>query len=228
MPDALLAPTFLFRFSTRCIHRKSLWTKRGPQLGEDFRLPSFGQLEGRPVFGDLRAAWNEDGLVFALRVEGKKQTPWCRESRLDDSDGLQLFIDTRDTHNIHRASRFCHRFIFLPSGGGKRGEEPVAKLLTINRARENPRSVDDGFLQVRSEKRVNGYLLQARIPAKALTGFDPDESPRLGFSYAVVDRELGWQVYSVGPEFPFMEDPSLWGTLELARTLEESHDFRRV
>ncbi len=66
MSDALLAPTFLFRFSTPCIHRKSLWTKRGLQLGEDFRLPSFGQLEGRPVFGDLRAAWNEGGLVFAL------------------------------------------------------------------------------------------------------------------------------------------------------------------
>jgi hypothetical protein len=31
----------------------------------------------------------------------------------------------------------------------------------------------------------------------------------------VVDRELGWQTFTVGPEFPFVEDPSLWGTLEL-------------
>jgi len=31
----------------------------------------------------------------------------------------------------------------------------------------------------------------------------------------VVDRELGWQTFSVGPEFPFVEDPSLWGSLEL-------------
>lgn len=217
MSDALLAPTFLFRFSAPCIYRKSLWSKRGVTLSDDYRLPSFGELEGRPVFGDLRAAWSEDGLAIALKVEGKKQTPWCRESRLDDSDGLQVFIDTRDTHNIHRASRFCHRFIFLPSGSGKRGEEPVAKLLPINRARENSKPVDDNSLRVRSEKRVNGYVLQAHIPAAALTGFDPADSPRLGFSYAIVDRELGWQVFSVGPEFPFMEDPSLWGTLELTR-----------
>jgi hypothetical protein len=37
----------------------------------------------------------------------------------------------------------------------------------------------------------------------------------LGFSYAVMDRELGWQTFTVASEFPFDEDPSLWGTLEL-------------
>jgi hypothetical protein len=70
---------------------------------------------------------------------------------------------------------------------------------------------------VRSEKRIDGYLLQACVPAEALTGFDPAEHGRLGFTYAVVDRELGWQTFSIGPEFPFVEDPSLWGTLELVR-----------
>jgi hypothetical protein len=49
------------------------------------------------------------------------------------------------------------------------------------------------------------------------TGFDTEEHSRLGFSYAIVDRELGWQTFSVGPEFPIQEDPSLWGTLELTR-----------
>ena len=53
------------------------------------------------------------------------------------------------------------------------------------------------------------------IPADCLTGFDPADYPRLGFSYAVVDRELGWQTFSVGPEYPIQEDPTLWGTMEL-------------
>ena len=48
-----------------------------------------------------------------------------------------------------------------------------------------------------------------------MTGFDPEDHPRLGFSYAVTDREMGWQTFSVGPELPFISDPSLWGTLEL-------------
>jgi hypothetical protein len=60
-----------------------------------------------------------------------------------------------------------------------------------------------------------GYLLAAHIPAAALTGFDSDEHPRLGFSYAVIEH--GWQTFTVGPEFPFVEDPSLRGELELKR-----------
>ncbi len=35
--------------------------------------------------------------------------------------------------------------------------------------------------------------------------------------YAVIDRELGWQTLSLGPEFPVMDDPSLWGEAVLAK-----------
>jgi len=85
----------------------------------------------------------------------------------------------------------------------------------INRARENPKSVADSALGIRARVRSGGYALQAYIPAAALTGFDPLEHPRLGFTYAVIDRELGWQTFTMGAEFPFDEDPSLWGSLEL-------------
>jgi hypothetical protein len=215
MSESLLAPTFLFRFSVPCHRADPLWGPKGISLGDAYKLPSFGELENRPLFADVRAAWNEAGLTFTVRVSGKKQSLWCRESRVEDSDGLHVWIDTRDTHNIHRASRFCHRFALLPSGSGKDRSRPVAKLLTINRARANPKSIDARLLKVRSEKRIDGYRLQAHIPAETLTGFDPQEHDRLGFTHAVVDRELGWQTFSVGQEFPFDEDPSLWGTLQL-------------
>ncbi len=215
MSESLLAPTFLFRFSVPCRRADPLWTPKGISLDERYMLPNFGELEDRPLFADVRAAWNDSGLAFAVRVSGKKQSVWCRASRVEDSDGLHVWIDTRDTHTIHRASRFCHRFVFLPSGAGPGNSQPVAKLLTINRARENPKPIDERLLKVRSEKRVNGYILQTHIPAEVLTGFDPAEHGRLGFTYAVTDRELGCQSFTVGPEFPFEEDPSLWGTLEL-------------
>jgi hypothetical protein len=156
-------------------------------------------------------------LSFNVRVCGKKQTPWCRLARLEDSDRLEVWIDTRDTHNIHRAGRFCHRFAFLPFGLGQRADQPIARMLDIHRARENPKSIAPELLAARSEKRPDGYLLEAHVPSEALTGFDTEEHSRLGFSYAIVDRELGWQTFSVGPEFPIQEDPSLWGTLELIR-----------
>ena len=217
-PSELLPPPFLFRFSVPCRYRRRLWSDKGIQLAESYVVPSFRELEGRSVFADLRLAWSEKGLAFTHKVRSKKQALWCRSSRLEDSDGLRLWIDTRDTHTVHRASRFCHQFVFIPSGGGRTLEEPVAALVPINRAREPARPVAPATLGVLSEPRVDGYKLQGHIPAGALHGFDPQDHPRLGFYYAVVDRELGWQTLSLGPEFPIQEDPSLWGTLELVRS----------
>jgi hypothetical protein len=70
---------------------------------------------------------------------------------------------------------------------------------------------------VASQKRSDGYTLAAYIPAAALTGYKPADQPRLGFTYALFDRERGEQTFSIGSEFPFGSDPSLWGTLELVR-----------
>ncbi|MFT5523441.1 MAG: hypothetical protein ACI9G1_004663 [Pirellulaceae bacterium] len=211
----ILAPTFLFRFSVPCFRTKEKWNETGITLKEKHTLASFGELEGRPLFADLRIGWNEAGIVFNVRVQGKKQPPWCRATRLDDSDGLTVWIDTRDTHNIHRAGKFCHQFVFLPQGSGRDVDEPTARLIQINRAKESPKSIVQSLLQVRSEKRIDGYVLEAFIPAEAITGFDPSEYSKLGFNYAVKDRELNWQTFTIGPEFPIEEDPSLWGTLEL-------------
>jgi hypothetical protein len=216
MTEALIPSAFLFRLSIPCHHSEQKWTIRGVELDAKHVVPSFhAELNGGPMYSDLRLAWNEHGLLVNLRTTGKKQAPWCRDTRLEDSDGLSLFIDTRDTQNIHRASRFCHRFVLAPQGAGRLLDEPTAKLVEINRARENPKPAPPDSIKVRSEKRIDGYILQACISREALTGFEPEEQSRLGFSYAVVDRELGWQTFSLGPEFPFTSDPSLWGSLEL-------------
>jgi hypothetical protein len=216
MTDALIPSGFLFRIAVPCYHFDGRWTKSGAPLDERHVITSFdAELNLGPRFAELRLGWNDAGLYVHLRVTGKKQSPWCRDSRAEDSDGLSLLIDTRNTQSIHRAGRFCHRFVFLPQGSGRLLNEPTAQMVEINRARENPKPAPAGSLQVLSEKRIDGYLLSALIGAKALTGFDPAEHPRLGFNYAVIDRERGWQTFNLGPEFPFLNDPSLWGTLEL-------------
>jgi len=211
----LLDPSFLFRFSVPFLHTELAWTDLGIKLPDAYRLPCFGELDGGPLFADVRGAWNRDGIYFNVRVADKKQAPWCRETRADESDGFHVWIDTRDTHNVHRASRFCHRFVFLPMGSGRMLNEPTADQLLIHRARENAKPIRPDDLRVRSEKRVDGYILACCIPAPALPGYEPVDHPKLGFTYAVTDRELGWQTFSVGSEFRFQEDPSLWGTLEL-------------
>jgi hypothetical protein len=215
MSDSLISPTMLCRFAAPCFHTEERWSAGGIKLGEEHRLPCFAELSGARSFADLRLGWSEVGIAINLVVRGKEQTPWCRDSRIDDSDGLQLWIDTRNTQNIHRAGRFCHRFAFLPVGAGRKLDEPVAVLLAINRAKESPREIGAGTLKVRAEMLAGGYRLEGFIAAEALTGYSPADQPALSFTYAVIDRELGRQTFSVGPELPFAEDPSLWGTLNL-------------
>jgi hypothetical protein len=215
MSDTLIAPRFLFRYSVPCLSTLQAWKPGAPTLGAEYALPYFGQLEGERPFAEVRAAWSAAGLVFQARVSGKTQPPWCRESRPDESDGLRVWIDTRDTHNVHRASRFCHAFIFMPAGAGRALDEPAAEQLLINRAKENARPIRPGVLQASREKRVDGYVLEGFIPAAALHGYDPQEHSKIGFSYEVVDRELGQQVFSSPLDMPYREDPSLWATLEL-------------
>jgi hypothetical protein len=218
MTHELISPSFLFRLRIPCRYSGERWTQSGPQLGPQYIVPSFNaEIDNGPHFADLRLAWNEAGLIVNLRVVGRTTPIWCRESRVLDSDGLHLWIDTRNTQGIHRASRFCHHFVFLPQGLGRMLTQPFATKLDIHLAKEHSKPVPLGTIQVCSARQENGYSLDGFIPAGAITGFDPQEHPRLGFFYSVRDRELGWQTFGVGEEFPYATNPSLWGTLELVR-----------
>jgi hypothetical protein len=217
MSQPLLPKRFLFRFAVPCFYRETLWTNQGAELDESCRLHSLYELEGQAGWADVRAAWNPSGLAFSVVVAGKSQAPWCRTSRAEESDNVQVWIDTRDIHTVHRAGRFCHRFLFMPTGDGSRLEKPVVQWMPIHRAREHPRAIPHGAIKARSETRPDGYRLDLLITADALTGFDPAEHPRLGFTYAATDRELGEQTLGVGSPMPYREDPSLWVTLELVR-----------
>lgn len=216
--ERIISPTFLFRFSIPCRPVKTLWKVKGVTLPESHRIPCFGELNGEPSFADVHAGWNDEGLVFTLEVTGRKKTLWCREDKPEDSDGLHIWIDTRDTKNIHRASRFCQRLAFLPGGTGPKHELPTAKKVDIRRAREPGRPVQPDVLKIQSKVTATGYSLSGLVPTDALIGYDPDEQSRIGFTYMVADSELGKQYFNVGEEFPFAEDPSLWGTLELTKS----------
>lgn len=223
LTDTLIAPRFLFRFAVPVARHEPIWKAGGVGLDESYRLLDLGALDGgtndrEPSFADVRMAWANEGLLLNVRVDNKKQPVWCRESRLEDSDGLQVWIDTRATHNIHRASRYCHRFAFLPAGDDRGPSGPVADQLLINRARENARPIRPRELQVASRVTKTGYRMAAYVPAVALGGYDPQQQRQLGFTYAVYDRELGLQTFAAGTAFPFDEDPSCWATVDLVES----------
>ena len=213
----LIPPRFLFRFAAPCRYRAKLGVAGGLKLSAKYQLPALAELDGKKSFAEVRAAWNDEGLAFSVHVSGKKKPVTCDRHRPEHSDGLALWFDTRDTKNVHRASRFCHQFLLLPFADGPKNNRPIALQSHINRARDNAPLAAPGLIHLRSEREKTGYTLDVFVEAAALSGFDPQEHPRLGFTYAVQDQERGLQTFACGPEFPFNHDPSLWGTLELTR-----------
>src|SRR5208337_1543327 len=87
-------------------------------LPEECRIDNFAVMDERRNFADVRLAWNELGLALQVEVTGKERLPQGDAGRPRGSDGVTLWIDTRDARSSHRASRYCHQFHFLPTGGG--------------------------------------------------------------------------------------------------------------
>jgi hypothetical protein len=186
-------------------------------LTENFRIDNFAGLDDQKDFAEVFLAWNEGGLGLQVQVHGKEKLPQGNAARPRSSDGVTFWLDTRDARASHRASRYCHQFHFLPTGGGPDGDEPAFAQSKINRALEDAPLANPRHILFKLASKRSGYLLEAFLTAEALHGFDPEQHPRLGFYYSVRDDELGEQVLSVGPDFPFWEDPSLWSVLELVK-----------
>lgn len=186
-------------------------------LPEECRLENYAAIDGQKNYADVRLAWNDLGLGLQVEVKGKSQLPQGDAARLRGSDGVTLWLDTRDARTSHRAGRYCHQFHFLPTGGGTERDEPVFAQSKINRALQDAPLGSPQEVPFRVHTRKGGYLLEAFLPAGVLNGFDPEENPRLGVFYAVRDLELGEQLLSLDGDFPYWEDPSLWAVLELVR-----------
>ena len=73
----------------------------------------------------------------ASRGEGKEQAPAGEPDRPRASDGVSLWLDTRDGRAGHRASRYCHQFHFL-AGRRRAGQGRAGFVQTkINRAAQD-------------------------------------------------------------------------------------------
>jgi hypothetical protein len=216
----LVPHRFLLRIAHPCRHVKDMpRAERGQllDLPAECRVDNFAAMDGQSNFADISLAWNELGLGLVVEVHGKERAPQGDAARPRGSDGTTLWLDTRGARGSHRASRYCHQFHFLAAGGGPDREDPAFVQTNINRALEDAPHVATAEVAMLVRPIRGGYRLEAFLPAAALHGYDPEQHSRLGFFYAVRDDERGEQLLSGTAEFPFWEDPSLWGVLALVR-----------
>ena len=210
-------PSMLVRIKLKAHRVDRKFSHRPEALPDEAILPSLtSELCGHAKFAQVRMAIGQNAMFFQADVQEKKQLPWCRDSRLEDSDGLHVWVDTRNSREVHRATKYCYRYGFAPMGKGPKADLPFVGWAPINRARENPSQPPDDLLAIRARITPGRYRLVAAIHFDALSGIDLHDFPTVGFYFAVIDRELGWQALALQPDMPVTENPSLWAQLQLA------------
>ena len=217
--NQIVPSTFLFRWSfvARKIDKLPRSTGRLLDLPDECLLPSLGELDQRSEFAHVKLAWNEEGFGVSLEVTGRTRRPEPATAENSRPDGIWIWIDTRNTQSVHRATRFCHHFILHPLGAGPNRTAPSVRSLAVARAREDNPLPNASLVTVRSDVSNSGYWLEAWFPKEVFVGFDPGTHSQIGLHFLVHDAELGDQTLAVGREFPFESDPSLWQTVELVR-----------
>jgi len=213
----LIPNRFLFSLEFPLHHRKQLPRIDGKlsDWTDADLLPALGEIDDQPEFARVWSCWNETGIAIATRVKNKRQPLRCDPKKYWKGDNLRLCIDTRDARKNKRATRYCHQFFFLPTGGGTQKNLPVAGLGKLQHAREQAPQTPGGKITIASHVTKTGYALEAIISADGLFGFNPQDHPRLGFYYMLEDTDHGQQHLTIGDELYWNADPSTWATAVL-------------
>jgi hypothetical protein len=219
MPTSLLLPpSFWFRLALQAPFVERIVSPSGTvELPESCALPPFGKLEGEETASLSRVSvgWNETGIGLLVEFSGKPKS--FVASRANVRDFVDVCIDTRDTREIHRASRFCQRFTALIVREGRKSDlEVTLTPEAISRALADPPKADLSKAVRHAEIQNQGWRLGLFFPGSCLHGFAPETNRRLGLMVRVMDPQRGMEYLGVAqPGFAMLDDPSLWATLEL-------------
>lgn len=209
-------PSLILRLRLKAHRLDRTFSQRLEPLPDEAILPCLShELAGDPKFSQVRLAVGQNAVFLQADVQGKKQLPWCRDTRMEDSDGLHFWIDTRNSREVQRATRFCHRFGFLPMGSGPKADLPTVAWAPIEHARDHPPQPPRELMSIRARVADGRYRLVAALHFDALHGLNREDFPVVSFHFSVLDRELGSQSLCLQPDWPVAENPNLWAQLVL-------------
>jgi hypothetical protein len=188
------------------------------KLRDEHAIPEFGSLSGGKRFADAFIAWNEDGVFFQTRVKVSDAKTSAAVSGSPAGNAASktvhcsLYVDTRWSPGVHRATQFCHRFDFILNRPTQSQPEirGHGELAPIQRARAAPADIHPTDISVGAYFLSDGYEIRAFLRGDALTGYSPFEFPDVGIFYTINDTLVGSQIIARTLQSPFFEDPSVW------------------
>lgn len=184
-------------------------------LGKDpfkdpFLLPSLSVLLDEEDFAIVALSYGERGIYISIEINQPFQE--VSFPKVQQGDGIEIFIDTRDVKTSGSLHKFCHHFIFLP----KPVSDVSACEVTRLRAEDSHPLADSSLLHVESQFYKESYQLNIHIESEALFGFDPKQMPRIGFAYKIHRARGPCQNFSHSDaEFQIEKYPHLWPSLLL-------------
>lgn len=191
--SSFLNPIHFFSVSADCY-----FLKNPKELASTpYLLGNSCDLSGERECAKVYIGWSEKGLFFHFDVKAS----------LDDESKIELFIDTRDVKTSGYNTRFCHHFFFSPSSKQEkthfRNPEEMHPLCPQN------------LLESHFKKEKSSFKAEIFIPKECLTGYEPHQLGRLGFTYRV-SSDGSTQHFSVlSSDYNFEELPALWASLNL-------------
>ena len=93
---------------------------RATGLAAGCALPDLKPLDGGTRWAEVRLGWNSGGLGITRHCRRRDLTA-ATERRPEGFAVAQFWVDTRDTRNVSRATKFCHRFVVRLDRGDSRG-----------------------------------------------------------------------------------------------------------
>ncbi len=178
-------------------------------------LPDLSSLHGQGSFGRVLAGWTLDGLAFGVEVDVG------HDLRLDPehpfrSDGIEVWVDTRDSREARKPTRFCHHFLLLPGGHGPRGRACYVQEMNPGGVKRPEDMADIQRIRAKAEVGRGGYTLEFLLPREVLAGYAPLEATSVALAYRLRSSVYGVQDLAFGEHFPLWRNPSLWLSARLA------------
>ncbi len=227
MTKVLLPQAFWFRLSASCPRLEEIPRpddkKRLLDLPAACALPDYARLEGRSSWAEVRLGWNPRGLGLVVLAEGVAEMQLVPD-RPEGFADVQFWVDTRDTRDVNRATRFCHRFSasLRIRGAGRKLEVDVAQRPIARAVADAPMS-KTGLIESRAE------LTRLRLDARALPArpgpqrFRPRDQSKARLRLSGLRPHARGPVPGRRPRLPHRREPQPLGDPGIERLKSINH-----
>lgn len=176
-----------------------------------YLIPDVSHLLAEEEPFKLGMAWSYEGLKLFFRIKSTFAGSFFPE--VDKGDGVEVLIDTRSIGTTSGIHKYCHHFIFLP----KEVDGIVAAEITRFKGDDKHDPALAENFSVETKTKSGQIDMEITIPERCLFGYNPEESPKIGFACRVhrLNKEAGHFPLSE-VDFKLSTSPALWARMRLA------------